>query len=360
MLKKILLVIILFTSMNVYASSGALKKSSIKTCPDGITYGSHKGEGTLHYHKATYNGKQYYPDGNAIANDPCPKSGNAVKKSTRKVTTKKQMNVTSTKIPKTNVTKEITTTSIRSSDTTINKITINGEEYLNVSENSDYIIYKNKVDISVVLNDSKSKVDIIGDKDNFNVDENREIVLKVVAEDESEKLYTLNIQRKIKESDSVIKKFVVDGNTANISSSLIEVNVFSYPKVKDIVYQLDDSDAFLTLYHDDKVLDLDENLQYDVAYKVLLTDAYSNTKEYTLKVKKYTTTDIIGMGIVAILIFRIPIGVIIFLIYLIKKKWICYFFTSMITGRIIGLLPVFSFINIFNSSITWFLMSVML
>ena len=320
MLKKILLVIILFTSMNVYASSGALKKSSIKTCPDGITYGSHKGEGTLHYHKATYNGKQYYPDGNAIANDPCPKSGNAVKKSTRKVTTKKQMNVTSTKIPKTNVTKEITTTSIRSSDTTINKITINGEEYLNVSENSDYIIYKNKVDISVVLNDSKSKVDIIGDKDNFNVDENREIVLKVVAEDESEKLYTLNIQRKIKESDSVIKKFVVDGNTANINGSLIEVNVFSYPKVKDIVYQLDNSDAFLTLYHDDKVLDLDENLQYDVAYKVLLTDAYSNTKEYTLKVKKYTTTDIIGMGIVAILIFRIPIGVIIFLIYLIKKK----------------------------------------
>ena len=316
MLKKILLVIILFTSMNVYASSGALRKSSIKTCPDGITYGSHKGEGTLHYHKATYNGKQYYPDGNAIANDPCPKSGNAVKKTTRKVTTKKQTTVISTKIPKINV----TTTPIKSSDTTINKITINGEDYLNVSENNNYIIYKNKVDIDVVLNDSKSKVDIIGDKDNFNVDENREFVIKVTAEDESEKLYTLNIQRKIKESDSVIKKFVVDGNTAKINGSLIEVNVFSYPKVKDIVYQLDDSDAFLTLYHDDKVLNLDDNLQYDVAYKVLLTDAYSNTKEYTLKVKKYTTSDIIGMGIVAFFIFRVPIGVIIFLIYLIKKK----------------------------------------
>lgn len=43
MLKKILLVIILFTSMSVYASSGALSSDSIKTCPDGITYGSHKG-----------------------------------------------------------------------------------------------------------------------------------------------------------------------------------------------------------------------------------------------------------------------------------------------------------------------------
>ena len=287
MLKKILLVIILFTSMNVYASSGALRKSSIKTCPDGITYGSHKGEGTLHYHKATYNGKQYYPDGNAIANDPCPKSGNAVKKTTRKVTTKKRTTVTSTKIPKINV----TTIPIKSSDTTINKITINGEDYLNVS-----------------------------DKDNFNVDENREFVIKVIAEDESEKLYTLNIQRKIKESDYVIKKFVVDGNTANINGSLIEVNVFSYPKVKDIVYQLDNTEAFLTLYHDDKVLNLDDNLQYDVAYKVLLTDAYSNTKEYTLKVKKYTTVDIVGVGIVAFFIFRVPIGVIIFLIYLIKKK----------------------------------------
>lgn len=304
MLKKILLVIILFTSMNVYASSGALSNDSIKTCPDGITYGSHKGEGTLHYHKAIYKGKRYYPDGNAIANDPCPKKNNIVKKTTREVTTKKQ----------------ITTIPIRSSDTTINKITINGEDYLNVSENNNYIIYKNKVDIDVVLNDSKSKVDIIGDKDNFNVDENREFVIKVTAEDESEKLYTLNIQRKIKESDSVIKKFVVDGNTANINGSLIEVNVFSYPKVKDIVYQLDNTDAFLTLYHDDKVLDLDDNLQYDVAYKVLLTDAYSNTKEYTLKVKKYTTIDIIGMGIVAFFIFRVSIGVIIFLIYLIKKK----------------------------------------
>ncbi len=302
MLKKILLVIILFTSMNVYASSGALSNDSIKTCPDGITYGSHKGSGTLHYHKAIYKGKRYYPDGIAIANDPCPKKNNIVKKTTREVTTKKQ----------------ITTIPIRSSDTTIYKLTINGKDYLNIKENNDYVIYKNKVDINVILNDSKSRVEIIGDKDNFNIDESREFVLKVIAEDESEKLYTLNIQRK--ELNVIIKKFVVNGNTANINNRLIEVNAFSYPKVKDIVYQLDNPEAFLTLFHDDKVLDLDEELQYDVEYKVLLTDKEGNTKEYTLKIEEYKIIDIISMGIVAFLIFRVSIGVIIFLIYLIKKK----------------------------------------
>ncbi len=46
----------------INATSGALKASSIKTCPDGYEYGYH-GDG--HWHFAEKRGKQYYAQGEA-------------------------------------------------------------------------------------------------------------------------------------------------------------------------------------------------------------------------------------------------------------------------------------------------------
>ena len=57
---------------DVSATSGALKKDSIKTCPDGITYGYHKDGAERHWHVAVTNGENYYPSGDAISSDPCP------------------------------------------------------------------------------------------------------------------------------------------------------------------------------------------------------------------------------------------------------------------------------------------------
>lgn len=57
---------------DVSATSGALKKDSIKTCPDGITYGYHKDGAERHWHVAVTNGENYYPSGDAILSDPCP------------------------------------------------------------------------------------------------------------------------------------------------------------------------------------------------------------------------------------------------------------------------------------------------
>lgn len=68
-------IVILNSNVNVYASGGALRKKSIKTCPNGITYGLHSdGKGGTHWHVAITNGKNYYPDGEAIMSDPCPSS----------------------------------------------------------------------------------------------------------------------------------------------------------------------------------------------------------------------------------------------------------------------------------------------
>ena len=54
----------------INATSGALKASSIKTCPDGYEYGYH-GDG--HWHFAEKRGKQYYAQGEALDANPCKK-----------------------------------------------------------------------------------------------------------------------------------------------------------------------------------------------------------------------------------------------------------------------------------------------
>lgn len=68
------LVIILFGfNCNVYATGGGLRKNTIKTCLNGITYGLHSdGSGGTHWHVAITNGNNYYASGDAIIDDPCP------------------------------------------------------------------------------------------------------------------------------------------------------------------------------------------------------------------------------------------------------------------------------------------------
>ncbi len=75
-MKKFVVLILCLLGMiiplDVSATSGALKKDSIKTCPDGITYGYHKDGAERHWHVAVTNGENYYPSGDAISSDPCP------------------------------------------------------------------------------------------------------------------------------------------------------------------------------------------------------------------------------------------------------------------------------------------------
>ena len=75
-MKKWLYVILLFTIfitgyIEVNASSGQLKKASIKTCND-VTYGQHSSDN--HWHVAEYKDGRYYALGSAIYNNPCDSS----------------------------------------------------------------------------------------------------------------------------------------------------------------------------------------------------------------------------------------------------------------------------------------------
>ena len=75
-MKRILILeicVVLLLPFTVNATGGALRKNSIKTCSNGVTYGLHSdGHGGTHWHVAATNGKNYYATGHAIYSDPCP------------------------------------------------------------------------------------------------------------------------------------------------------------------------------------------------------------------------------------------------------------------------------------------------
>ena len=63
----LLFVMLAIYPLNVTATGGGLRKNSIKTCPDGVTYGLHSdGHGGTHWHVAVTNGDNYYSSGEAI------------------------------------------------------------------------------------------------------------------------------------------------------------------------------------------------------------------------------------------------------------------------------------------------------
>ena len=62
--------LVLVLPITVNATGGGLRKNSIKTCPNGVTYGMHSdGHGGTHWHVAVTNGNNYYADGQTKDNN---------------------------------------------------------------------------------------------------------------------------------------------------------------------------------------------------------------------------------------------------------------------------------------------------
>ena len=62
----------------VYASSGALKKNSIKTCPNGVTYGYHAKDKHWHVAERSNTSSGWSAVGDAFYYDPCPNDSSSV------------------------------------------------------------------------------------------------------------------------------------------------------------------------------------------------------------------------------------------------------------------------------------------
>ena len=170
----ILLLLILMIPSNVLATSGYLRSDSIKTCPNGKTYGQH---GNGHWHRAKKEGYRYKAIGSAIKNDPCP--------------------------PK-------------SDDNDIKTLKVDGNVLdINYNDEASYETYNKKIKIEVKTSDSKAKV-----KNNYKElkEGNNKITITVTAQNGEKKNYTLNVL--LKKMDTSIKEIKIDDKIIEVKETM--------------------------------------------------------------------------------------------------------------------------------------------
>ncbi len=127
-MKKVLglvfVIIISFILNLISVDAAALRKNSIKTCPNGVKYGYYVSGGTNHWHVAqecdSFSG--WCPNGEELSGDPCPGGSSSNRNTTKETTTK----TTTTRVQTTSTTTTsppLTSSSISETTTTTTKST---------------------------------------------------------------------------------------------------------------------------------------------------------------------------------------------------------------------------------------------
>lgn len=204
----------------------------------------------------------------------CSKHGGCSSSSSSSSSSSKKSSTPSTSTNKKTTTPKV----VKSSDTSLKKITID-EEDITIANDMVYETAKESVIILVVANDSKATLDYEKNPD-LKIGENV-INIKVTAENGNVKNYKLSITReKILSANKNIKIFV-DGKevTFNLFRSDI-INISNDKENIDITYELEDSNANAEIMGN-------ENLQ--VGHNeiiVRVTAENSETQDYILIVEK--------------------------------------------------------------------------
>lgn len=296
----VILMIVLFISgdLSVNASSGQLKKSSIKTC-NGITYGQHSSDN--HWHVAKEKNGRYYATGSSIYSDPCNSSSsnnnsdyNSKKENTNDHFTNDQVN-------------SLEQLEIKSSDNTLTAIIIDGKIFDTTKEIS-YSTANEDVSIQAITNNEKATYKVKGYSD-LSIGNNR-VIIEVTAEDGTIKDYDININREIVLStDTGIKVFV---NQEKVNFNELKATVYVSSSTKDISidYTLSDEKSKVEINEIDELKTGDNDLEIKV------TAEDGSNQIYKIKIHKYSKIEEI---ISTILAFSIVGGMSYGIYFIIKK-----------------------------------------
>lgn len=323
--------ILVLLPLTVNATGGGLRKKSIKTCPNGVTYGMHSdGHGGTHWHVAVTNGNNYYADGEAIYSDPCPaynknegtagatdgSSNSPLNSSGNGGTSSNYGNNYSNNNTQNNSQKEVIIE--KSKDNSIKKVSIDDEQ-IAVSDNMNFKTEKKHVDIKIETNDSKAKVEF--ENKELSPGENT-INIVVTAENGDKKNYALTINKTKVKGTATIKKFVLGSSEVEFENNKATITKLKNEKSLDYSYELSDAKAKLKIYLNEKEITKLESLKENDKIKLIVLDENNNENIYEIIITDYPAivSTIIDMlaTIITAGIFLSPIVII--LIIKNKKK----------------------------------------
>lgn len=319
----------IFNTTDVFATSGALRKNSIKTCPNGITYGLHgDGAGGTHWHQAEQHSQMssgWAAVGDPLSSDPCPKNDNNTNQnnnSNSNQTNSNQSNNTSKENNTTANNNQTNTSSNnenkKSNDTSISKLTINGKSIYSIDDTMEHTVATSKVDISVETKDKNAKYEIQGNVEELSKEKTNEFKILVIAEDGTQKTYILNITREVKDSYVRITSLNINGSSVYFSlDKKEEVSLSNSEDKLNIEYKLSNTNANLIITANGKEVKNGDNIEVGKTnYLLTIVDEDGNESSYELVVERMTKFDetmsfILGLA---------TLGGIGYLIYFFTKK----------------------------------------
>lgn len=319
----------IFNTTDVFATSGALRKNSIKTCPNGITYGLHgDGAGGTHWHQAEQHSQMssgWAAVGDPLSSDPCPKNDNNTNQNNNSNNNQNNSNQSNNTSKENNTTsnKNQTNTSTnsekkKSNDTSISKLTINGKSIYSVNDTMEHTVATSKVDILVETKDKNAKYEIQGNVEELSKEKINEFKILVTAEDGTKKTYILNITREVKESYVRITSLKINGSSVYFSlDKKEEVSLSNSEDKLNIEYKLSNTNANLIITANGKEVKNGDNIEVGKTnYLLTIVDEDGNESSYELVVERMTKFDetmsfILGLA---------TLGGIGYLIYFFTKK----------------------------------------
>ena len=308
-----LLFIFCFCIDVTFASSGALKKKSIKTCPNGVTYGYHGSDNHWHVAESSDVSSGWTAVGEPLSGDPSPKGGgNSSQNTTRNTTT----TITTTTTSMT-TTSAPTTTVINSG---VQKVLVNNNDIGKINEEMSYTVHTKTITINVILFNSLSSYEIEGNVENFDLNEERTFTIKVNEANGDHKEYLLKIKREQGYSESKLKSLRINSSSVSLDSSYIEYTLLAWENNITFEYEVNDSNVKVNFYQGNDKLTSIKNINYDKSnngFSIELIDDNDNVNKYYIRIDRMSLIGSLFTIFFTILVFVLPI----YLIYrFIKKK----------------------------------------